>query len=237
MKIYLIRHGDPDYARDSLTPRGVLEAKALAVRMAGLKPTHLFASPLGRAQATARYTAEALGMEVTTLPWTRELKLPCRRPQVPGQYSWDVHGESIRSRNWFSRLTGWGRWRSFPRVMEAPEIRDIAAQVAREGDAFLAKQGYERDRGYYRVVRPNRHRLAIFCHGGFGLTWLAHLLDLPLSAVYASFTLTTTSVTTILFDERTPGRAAPRVLAMADTSHLFAAGLDISPAGIKANLD
>ena len=30
MRIYIIRHGDPDYARDSLTPRGEKKALALA---------------------------------------------------------------------------------------------------------------------------------------------------------------------------------------------------------------
>ena len=30
MEILLIRHGDPDYANDSLTPRGVVEAQRLA---------------------------------------------------------------------------------------------------------------------------------------------------------------------------------------------------------------
>ena len=31
MEILLIRHGDPDYARDDLTPKGVEEARQLAV--------------------------------------------------------------------------------------------------------------------------------------------------------------------------------------------------------------
>jgi broad specificity phosphatase PhoE len=34
MILYVIRHGDPDYATDSLTPKGKLQADALAKRLA-----------------------------------------------------------------------------------------------------------------------------------------------------------------------------------------------------------
>ena len=33
MRFLIIRHGDPDYAHDSLTPKGFREAEALAVRL------------------------------------------------------------------------------------------------------------------------------------------------------------------------------------------------------------
>ena len=33
MELFIIRHGDPDYARDSLTEKGVREAKLLSERM------------------------------------------------------------------------------------------------------------------------------------------------------------------------------------------------------------
>jgi hypothetical protein len=69
------------------------------------------------------------------------------------------------------------------------------------------------------------------------VTWLAHLLDLPLTLVWSGFWLAPSSVTTILFDERSTVWATPRCLGVGDVSHLYAAGLPVQPAGITANVD
>ena len=53
MKILLIRHGDPDYEKDSLTEKGWHEAELLAQRMAELEIQSFYVSPLGRAKDTA----------------------------------------------------------------------------------------------------------------------------------------------------------------------------------------
>lgn len=49
MEIILIRHGDPDYANDTLTPRGHEEAKKLARFLADKPIDAIFQSPNGRA--------------------------------------------------------------------------------------------------------------------------------------------------------------------------------------------
>lgn len=92
--------------------------------------------------------------------------------------------------------------------------------------------------------------IAVFCHGGFGLTWLAILLGLPVVQVWSSFYLAPSSITTILMDERSLEYAVPRALAVSDTSHLYKAGLTTKvskyekpniftneprPSGIKSN--
>ena len=53
MRLLFIRHGDPDYEHDSLTPKGEREAELLADKMEGEQLTHIYISPLGRAQRTA----------------------------------------------------------------------------------------------------------------------------------------------------------------------------------------
>ena len=53
MKLLFVRHADPDYANDSLTPAGRLEAQALADRLIHEDITEFFVSPLGRAKETA----------------------------------------------------------------------------------------------------------------------------------------------------------------------------------------
>lgn len=56
MQLVLIRHGEPDYARDSLTEAGFREAALLAQRIARWNVTDFYCSPLGRAQSMARPT-------------------------------------------------------------------------------------------------------------------------------------------------------------------------------------
>ncbi|MGN6699643.1 MAG: histidine phosphatase family protein, partial [Thermomicrobiales bacterium] len=82
-----------------------------------------------------------------------------------------------------------------------------------------------------------RDRIAVFCHNGSAQTWLAHLLAIPLTLFWSSFWLAPSSVTTVLFDERSTDWAVPRCLSVGDLSHLYAAGLPAQPKGILANFD
>ena len=61
MEILIVRHGDPDYERDSLTYKGIEEARLLAERLSKLEVTDFYCSPLGRAQKTASYTLDKTG--------------------------------------------------------------------------------------------------------------------------------------------------------------------------------
>ena len=72
MLLYIIRHGDPIYAPDSLTPRGHLQAKALAKRLALQGLDKIFVSPLIRARQTAQPTCELLGIKPVVEEWTSE---------------------------------------------------------------------------------------------------------------------------------------------------------------------
>ena len=142
-------------------------------------------------------------------------------------------GEVIREREGFAAHD---RWHGRPPFAD-PIFRERWAILQRNSDAFIARHGYERDGGRYRVVRSNRETLAIFCHGGFGLTWLAHLLHLPVPLVWSGFWLPPSSVTTILFDERSSHWAVPRCIGLGDIGHLYEAGLAVQAAGIQANFD
>ena len=50
MLLYIIRHGDPHYPTDSLTPRGVEQAEAVGKRLAASGIDKVFSSPMGRAK-------------------------------------------------------------------------------------------------------------------------------------------------------------------------------------------
>lgn len=234
MRLYLIRHADPDYANDTITPAGRLEAAALAERMASHGLDELYCSPLGRARATAQPTAERLGLTPTVADWTRELSGLRVTPDPWGELvAWDLPGEIVRGH---ATYPGPDTWHTLP-ALAALDLRAAFDTVCRNSDAFLAAQGYQREGRRYRCVAPHRRRVAVVCHNGLGLTWLAHLLDLPLTLVWSGFWLAPSSVTTILLDERSSAWATPRCLGVGDVSHLYAAGLPVQPAGIKANVD
>ena len=69
MKLLFIRHGEPDYAHDTLTEKGWREAELLAGRIAPLDVRQYYVSPLGRAQDTARPTLQKAGRTAVTLDW------------------------------------------------------------------------------------------------------------------------------------------------------------------------
>jgi len=247
MRLYVIRHADPDYPNNTITPHGHKEAAALAEYLLTLKLTHLFASPMGRAQDTARYTAVATGLPVVTAPWTAELTemrmavAPDGRVYEPGVpvMAWDVHGEHVRGR---PKPPTRDDWHELTHLAD-PAFREGVARVARDSDEFLARFGFARDGGRYRITRPHGPadgalpRVAVFCHGGFGLTWLAHLLEIPVSLMWAGFWMPPSSVTTVLLDERSGDWAVPRCLQLGATPHLYKAGLPVQPRGIIANFD
>lgn len=232
MRIFLIRHADPDYPNNSITPEGRLEAAALAQRMVKLGLDRIYCSPLGRAVDTMKYTADALKLPYQIEPWTAELH-DCAVDLEPwGRLAmWNVPGELIRADQPYP--TG-QTWYDLP-CLSRPALRERFEQLQGDSDAFLARHGYRREGGRYRIDRPNRQKIAVFCHGGFGLCWLAHLLEIPVSLMWSGFWLPPSSVTTILMDERSDQWAVPRCLRVGDVGHLYEAGLPVQPRGIMAN--
>jgi broad specificity phosphatase PhoE len=231
MRLHIIRHGDPDYALDSLTERGRREAEALREWVVREAPDRAYHSPMGRARLTAEIALQGSGLTASCEPWTAELSPwgPVPGAAVSLAY-WDQHGHAIRSPAFLDSLQ--------PEVIEGIAVPDFLAnlpRIATDSDDFLARHGLVRDGGAYRVSPCDSQSIAVFCHMGFGLTWLAHLLALPTPLVWCGFHLHTTSVTTLLFDEREPGIATPRALWVGDITHLNRAGIEPSRMGIKAN--
>lgn len=225
MRLYIIRHAEPDYPNNTITAAGHREAAALAERLASEGLTHLFHSPLGRAVHTMEYTARRTGLTSTVAPWAAELShCDADIAPWPRMAAWDVPGETIRACLRDDQIDCSPIW-------DVPNVRETYARIERDSDIFLASRGYVREGKRYRLVRPNRDRVAMFCHGGFGLAWLAHLLELPLPLVWSGFWLAPSSVTTLILEERSEDWAVPRCLALGDTAHLHAANLPLSPMG------
>jgi len=229
MKLYLIRHGDPDYENDSLTERGHAEVGALVDYLRGEGIDEIVSSPLGRARATAGYASDALGLEVETEPWLAELEL--KMEQEDYRSVWDIHGHLFRNASFLEDPNDLDRIPELP----ARRVRETLDEIRAHSDRFLARHGYVREGGIYRVEKSNSRRIAVFAHGGLGLSWLSLLLEIPAPLFWSGFFLHTSSVTQILFDEREPGVATPRCLMVGALPHLHAAGLEPGRAGIRAN--
>ncbi len=235
MLIYIIRHADPDYPNNTITAAGHEEARALARRLAGDGLTHIYTSPLGRARDTAQYTADLAKLEPVVEDWLLEhgeLKTEVMLPTgETAQYvAWDVHGETIRAD--LSPLT-LADWSTHPAL--AADVAPVYTDVQAAADQFIARHGYTREDGRYRTVTANEDRIALFCHNGTGLMLLAHWLELPLPLVWVGFWLPPSSVTTVLFEERSDQWAVPRCLGVGDVSHLYEARLPVRPRGLKGN--
>lgn len=91
MRILIIRHGDPDYEHDSLTPKGWKEAEYLSDRISKMDIAAFYVSPLGRAKDTASLTLKKMNRTATECPWLREFAPTIQRPDVTDRrmISWD----------------------------------------------------------------------------------------------------------------------------------------------------
>jgi probable phosphoglycerate mutase len=213
MKLMLIRHGDPDYASDSLTPRGHEEARLLAKALAEVRIDAIYASPMGRAQLTARYTAERRRMPVVTLAWLHELN---------GNYgaalwAWNLSGaETFRHGSTFSV----GNWHEL--VPYGSHMRPVAMEFWTRFDDFLATLGYTREgQGWRTADREDPRTIAIFCHAGVILTLLAHLVHIPLPIAYSQLACDPSSCTTLRFEQE-GGFGVFRLECLNDLCHLRA---------------
>ena len=234
MRLFIVRHADPDYPNNTITPTGHKEAQALVPRMVKLKPDRLYSSPLGRAIHTGEYTAKALGMKLEIESWTQEIPGTDVEIDPWGRMvAWDVPGELIRAKRPLPKHDDWHTMEWFAKST----VRQSFEQLQKHSDEFLARHGYVREEGRYRCEKPHREKIVVFCHGGFGLTWLSHLLEIPLPLMWSAFWLAPTSVTTVLFDERSKKWAVPRCVGLCDVSHLYAAGMTTTPHGLKANFE
>ena len=217
MKLLIIRHGDPDYVHDSLTPAGRTEADLLAAYLADVPIDYAYVSPMGRAQDTARPTLEAKGMSATTLDWLREISPKVRTRAAPllPTCAWDWWPEDWTGRDIFYT----DRWYDEPAMARAG-MKETYLQVCANLDELLARHGYVRHGRYYEVTRSNHDTIALFCHFGLGVALVAHLLSVSPMVLWHGLCAAPSSITTVYTEERRRGKAAFRVAEYGGVEHL-----------------
>ncbi len=227
MLLFIIRHGDPIYDPDQLTPLGELQARAVAKRFAVHGLDRIYTSPLNRARQTARPTCEMLGMTAQVEDWMSEKKLwdEIAVPGPDGGVHWPFH--AVENTAWFRSAENADLGDRWIELDIFKKMRETGAweRIIRCSDEFLARQGYVREGTVYRAVRPNDDRVAAFCHQGFGNTWLSHLLHVPPHLYWTSFDMSHSGVMVIELRNRPGGITVPQCLQMSDLSHILLEGL------------
>ena len=228
MIFYYVRHGDPIYDPDSLTELGHKQAAALAKRFSLYGLDEIYASTSIRAQQTAEPTCIALNKQKTLLDWANEGHAwwEFTIEKEGGGKEWAPFDKTYKQKlNEPSVLAMGNKWYDHP-MFAKNAFKKGMERISKEADAFLLSLGFahDREKGCYRVVKPNEKRVALFAHAGFGMAFLSSILDIPYPYLATRMDLCHTAVTVIWFDE-TAEVIYPRVLQWANDSHLYKEGL------------
>ena len=230
MILIYIRHGDPIYHPDSLTPLGQRQAEALAKRLAVYGLDEIYSSPSTRAMETARPTCELLKMEPTVLDWCHE-RLTHEHMSVDvgredGTPEWCYVHPPMRELMMRADVRALrDKWYTHP-VFADTKFAEGVARVERHTDELLLSLGYrhDRERGGYIAERPNEKRVALFAHEGFGKSFLSALLDIPYNEMCTKFAIGYSGMTVINFSDF-DGFCIPEVLQHSNDSHLYREGI------------
>ena len=222
MRLLIIRHGDPDYVKDSLTEKGWKEAALLAERIAKLPVKEFYVSPLGRAKDTASLTLQKMNRTAIECDWLREFSPMIFRPDVEGQraISWDWLPEDWTKDETYYHRKDWCE----TGIMREGNVGEVYSYIIDSFDRLLAQHGYVREGELYRVEKANRDTLVFFCHFGLECVLLSHLMNVSPMILWHHTCAAPTSVTTIYTEERREGTAVFRVNSFGDISHLYAGG-------------
>lgn len=221
MKLLIVRHADPDYSIDSLTPTGWKEAELLAERLSKLDVKAFYVSPLGRAKDTASFTLKKLNREATECDWLREFTPRISRPDKEADsITWDwLPSDWTKEARYYDRSS----WHT-TEIMAAGHVGDEYGRVIAGFDKLLASHGYEREEGYYRAVHANTDTIILFCHFGLECVLLSHLFGVSPMVLWHGMCAAPSSVTTLVTEERREGIAYFRMGSFGDVSHLYVAG-------------
>lgn len=228
MRLVFIRHGDPDYTRDTLTAKGWREAEALVPRFQEMPMREIYCSPLGRAQDTAAPLLRAVHRRPTIRPWLQEFFYCIAdpntgKPRIP----WDFMPDFWTN---IPQLYDKDNWAKHP-IMQTGPVEEAWHTVCCGLDTLLAENGYIREGGLYRAESSSRDTLVFFCHLGVQFVMLGHLLGIAPPVLWQGFYVAPSSVTTLESEEVIPGRAYFRLRCLGDTQHLSDAGEPVSDAG------
>lgn len=219
MKLLIVRHADPDYEHDTITDKGMREAEFLSRELCKIPVRAYYCSPLGRAKATAAFTLKKVGRSAEECMWLREFQAPIVKPDQPNKETipWDWLPEDWTSETVFFDHDTWF-------TSDSMDRSDVKAQynwVCNELDTLLLKHGYRRNGPMYEAISPSNDTIIFFCHFGVEAVLLSHLLNISPMLLWHGTAAAPTSVTTVVTEERRPGKAYFRMLSFGECGHLY----------------
>lgn len=228
MLLYYIRHGDPIYDPDSLTPLGHKQAGALADRLCLYGFDEIYSSTSTRAILTAEPTCKRLGKDPILCEWAHEARAweNFSIKKEDGAYSWVFQNYPwVEKLNQPEVIALGDQWYEHP-LFEGTNLKKGVLATNENVDKFLESLGFRHDRANHRfeVLHKNDKRIALFAHAGFGLAFLSSLMDIPYAHFATHFDMSHSCVTVIGFAEDTK-YVYPKILQLSNDSHLFKAGL------------
>lgn len=218
MRIVFVRHGHPDYINDCLTELGHEQAERAAIRLKDEGIEEIYSSPFGRAYETALHTAKLLSMDVTKLPFMREIRWGSSdgKEIYADGHPWDTSLYAI-SLGYSLMDEEWTKMPPFANNLAFAEIE----RVAKESDEWLETLGYRREGANYRVTGDNTDRtIALFSHGGSSSALFSHLLNLPFFYLCRALCPDFTSITVLSFSDEKGTLTAPMIEYANDSRHI-----------------
>ena len=222
MRILIVRHGEPDYAHDTLTEKGWREAELLSERLCKEKIDDFYVSPLGRAKDTASLTLKKMNREAVVLDWLEEFTPKIKRPdaKLHRTVAWDwLPGDWTVDERFYDK----DHWFENPVFQEA-HVKEAYDAVIAGFDELLKEYGYERNGHVYHTEQGNHKTICLFCHFGLETVLLSHIMDVSPMPLWHGLCALPTSVTTIYTEERRKGIASLRVTSFGDLTHLLGNG-------------
>ncbi len=215
MRIFFIRHGEPDYDNDCLTENGKMQALAVAHRLKDEELDEIYSSPMGRAAQTAAPTVKMLNLPVTTLDYMHEILWGGEG--IPHQgHPWTLSEKMINEEN----FDFYGKdWREHP-YYKGNLVVDYYDKIAERIDEFVKDQGYIHDKGRFLCTTNEDKNIAIFSHSGSGACAISHLLNLPFPYVTTVLPYEFTSVIILNFPVNTGEYIHPRLELFNDIHHI-----------------
>ncbi|MBR3929674.1 MAG: histidine phosphatase family protein [Clostridia bacterium] len=228
MILFFVRHGDPCYNPDSLTPLGLRQAEAVGRRLCARGLDRIFSSPMKRAIQTAQPAAEMLGKEIEILDFASETHAWNELTLVreDGRRVWACSDSETQKLFYKSDVRDLGmRWYTHP-AFENTTFQMGMERIQRESDRWLSSLGYARTEreGIYTEERKNDERIALFAHAGFGSAFFSHILGIPYPVYSQMFDLSHSCITAIEFKGK-DGVVIPSVITMSNDAHLYEARL------------
>lgn len=228
MLLFYIRHGDPTYNPDQLTPLGERQAEAVAKRLSRFGLNKIYSSTSPRAMQTAQPTCEMLKMELTQLDYMNECHpwLNLTYITSEGKRAWIPDNHEALKILISPEMKQYGeKWYEHPSFKEYG-YKAYLDSLDEKVDDLIASHGYvhDRERRIYTSETPNDDRIAIFAHAGFASAFFSSLLDIPYHEFSLHYDLSHSSMTVIEFRER-GGLYFPKILTFSNDSHLYSEGL------------